>query len=300
MRIVSLLPAATEIACALGLADNIMGISHDCDFPDEIRNRPRVTSTRVPAEETSEEIHRQVHDSAARGQGLYTIDLDRLATLAPDIVLTQRQCSVCAVGETDAAFALAKSGCRARLVTLEAKRFAEMPDDIRRLGRATGRMARAEALIEQLQARLQKVRCAISGAPRPRVFCLSWFNPLMAAGHWVTEMVELAGGEDGLGSRGDTSTRLDFAALEAFAPEVVLLLPCGFTPARARAEWEAVRDRPVWKKVPAVKVGKVFVVEGNLFHRPGPRLADGVELLVRLLHPDRWPVRQMELVQRAG
>ncbi len=296
MRIVSLLPAATEMACALGLADQLVGISHDCDYPPEALERPRVTFSRLPSVVSSEGIHRQVHEAAVRGESLYTIDATRLAELAPDLVLAQRQCSVCAVGEPDAVRTLAQIRCNGRLLAFEASRFEDMPDDIRRLGRATGRETQAEVLIGQMETRLGMVRQQVKELDQPRVFCLSWFNPLLAAGHWITEMVELAGGEDGLGARAGTSTPLEIRAVEAYVPEVILLMPCGFTQARTRAEWEAVRNQPVWKNLPAVRAGRVFAVEGSLFHRPGPRLVDGVELLAGVLHPEfqtaRSSVRQ--------
>lgn len=297
MRIVSLLPSATEILCALGLADRLVGISHDCDYPPEILDRPRVTRSRVRSELRSEEIHNQVRESAVQGESLYITDGERLAELAPDLVVTQRQCSVCAVGEADAARALKRAGSRARLLALVASRFAQVPDDIRRLGRAAGCENQADALIEQLNARLERVRRNVQRTERPRVFCLSWFDPLMAAGHWVTEMVELAGGEDGLGVRGQTSTRVEAQALEAYAPEIILLLPCGFSKARVQAEWKAIRRQPLWSKLPAVRAGKVFVVAGSLFHRPGPRLVDGVELLASIFRSERSAMAQEAFVQ---
>jgi iron complex transport system substrate-binding protein len=301
MRIVSLLPSATEIVCTLGLAENLVGISHDCDYPAEIQDRPRLTRSRLPRDLPSEAIHQKIHDGAAQGESLYEIDTERLAALAPELVVTQRQCSVCAVGEADAVRALAQANSHARLLTLSASRFAEMPEDIRRLGRATDREPQAEELIGQLEARLENVRRATRGLDQPRVFCLSWFNPLMAAGHWVTEMVELAGGEDRLGARGATSSRLEPSALEAYAPEVILLIPCGFTQERTRSEWEVVRAQPPWKNLPAVQAGKVFVVDGSLFHRPGPRLIEGVESLAGLLHPKRQRVlSDLGLVQRVS
>jgi len=284
MRIVSLLASATKILCALGLADNLVGISHECDYPTEIEDRPRLTRSRLPRDLPSEAIHQEVHGGAAPGQSLYEIDTERLAALGPELVVTQRHCSVCAAGEADAVRALARANSHARLLTLSASRFVEMPEDIRRLGRATDRECQAEELIGQMETRLDRVQQQVKELDQPRVFCLSWFNPLMAAGHWVTEMVELAGGEDGLGARAGTSTPLEIRALEAYAPEVILLMPCVFTQARTGAEWEAVRNRPVWTNLPAVRAGRVFAVEGSLFHRPGPRLVDGVELLAGMLH----------------
>ncbi len=287
MRIVSLLPSATEILCALGLADSLVGISHECDYPPEIRDRPRVTRCLLAAELTSAEIHRCVREGVARSESLYALDSERLASLAPDLVVTQQQCSVCAVGGLDAARALAAIGCQARIESLAASRFEQLPDDIRRLGQATGQAERAAALLRMYRARLERVRRRTNGMHRPRVFCLSWFNPLMAAGHWMTQMVERAGGEDGLGTPGGSSSVLDFATVEAYQPEVVLLLPCGFTPSRTMAEWEAARSQPFWARTPAVQAGRVFILEGSLFHRPGPRLVEGVELLAGLFHPDQ-------------
>lgn len=286
MRIVSLLPAATEIACALGLADSLVGVSHDCDHPPEIRHLPRVTSTHFPKALTSAEIHRRVRGSITQQESLYSVDVVKLSALQPDLVLAQRQCSVCAVGEADAARALGLAGVSAKLLALGASRFREMPDDIRRLGEATRQGTRAEVLIDQLNARLEQVGQETTSASCPRVFCLSWFNPLMAAGRWETEMVELAGGEDGLGMRGETSKPLGPEKLSAYAPEVILLMPCGFTQERTRAEWEAIRHQLLWRNLPALQSGRVYIVDGSLFHRPGPRLIDGVELLAGLLHPE--------------
>ena len=288
MRIVSLLPSATEILCAIGLADSIVGISHECDYPLEIRERPRVTRSQFPAELPSHEIDQRVQGSIARQESLYAIEAKHLAALAPDLVVTQRQCSVCAVGETDALRALGQVGSRARVVSLAASRFEELPEDIRKLGQATDSVEQAEAVVHQLRTRLEIVRDHTRNPHRPRVFCLSWFNPLMAAGHWMSQMVELAGGEDRLGARAGSSTILYPVTLEGYAPEVILLLPCGFTQSRTRREWESVRSQSFWANLPAVRAGRIFVLEGSLFHRPSPRLVDGVELLATLLHPERW------------
>lgn len=286
MRIVSLLPSATEIICALGLADSLVGISHGCDYPPEIRLRPKLTASRLPPQLRSREIHEQVQECIGRRQSLYEVDAERLAALAPDLVVTQEQCSVCAVGKSDAEHALRQAGVRAKLLALASSRLWEISDDIRRIGNVVGCPSRAEFLIQQLQARLENVQSKTRECCRPRVFCLSWFNPLMAGGHWLTEMVELAGGKDCLGKRNETSTRVETEALEACAPEVVLLIPCGFEHPRTRAEWDTIRHQPVWKNLPAVRDRKVFVVDGSLFHRPGPRLVDGVELVAHLLHPE--------------
>jgi len=286
MRIVSLLPSATEILCALGLAESLVGISHECDYPPEIRNRPRVTRCLLPAGLTSAEIHRGVQQEAARGESLYALDREKLAALAPDLVVAQRQCSVCAVGESDAARDLQAIGNQARLVSLGASHFEQLPGDIRLLGLTTGQLERAEALLREHETRLERARRGTKAKHRPCVLCVSWFDPLMAAGHWMTQMVELAGGEDRLGRRGGSSTLLSCAVVEAYKPEVVLLLPCGFTAQQTMAEWESARRQTFWAGLPAVEARRVFILEGSLFHRPGPRMVEGVELLASLLHPE--------------
>lgn len=287
MRIISLMPSGTEILCSLGLASSIVGVSHACDWPEEIRRRPRLTRSRLPEGLASRAIHEWVHASAARCESLYEIDDERLAALDPELVIAQRQCSVCAVGEADAARAIRDVGNRARLLALAASGFGEWRQDVHRVAEATGTRRHALELIAQLEARLERIRTRTAGDLCPRVFCLSWFDPLMAAGHWMTDMVELAGGVDGLGARGATSNPLAAAAIEAYAPELILLMPCGFDRRRTIAEWEAARRDPFWSRLPAVKAGRVFVVDGSLFHRPGPRLVHGVEVLAALLHSGR-------------
>ena len=287
MRIVSLLPSATETLCALGLGDKIVAISQACDYPPEIVNRPHLTRSVLRDDLPSEEIHRRVQESAVGRARLYTLDTDLLARLKPDVIVTQNQCSVCAVGKEDVDEAVKASGCTAQTVVLRATRFAEVMEDIFRLGSATGCEEAASALAARMRARLENVRHRTTQARRPRVFCLSWFNPLMAATHWMTDIIALAGGFDGLGSGDGASTPLHTDRLLAYDPEAIFLMPCDFGLDRTIKEWQDPGIQRLCSDLRAVRNGCVYAVKGSLFHRPGPRLVDGVELLASVLHPLR-------------
>ncbi len=287
MRIVSLLPSATETLCALGLGDQIVGVSHACDYPPEIVNRPHLTRSVLSEDLPSAEIHRRVQLSAVGRARLYTLDAELLAKLEPDLIVTQNQCSVCAVGKEDVDEAVKASGCMAQTVVLRATRFAEVMEDILRLGSAAGCEETASALVARMRARLEDIRRRTAQARRPRVFCLSWFNPLMAASHWMTDIVALAGGFDGLGSGDGASTPLNADRLLAYDPEAIFLMPCDFGLDRTIKEWQDPAMQTLCSDLRAVRSGYVYAVKGSLFHRPGPRLADGVELLASVLHPLR-------------
>jgi iron complex transport system substrate-binding protein len=286
MRIVSLLPSATETLCALGLADEIVGISHKCDYPGHITDRPRLTRSTLREDLPSDEIHRRVQESAAGRARLYELDSELLARLQPDLIVTQDQCSVCAVGKDDVEEAARFSGCQSRVVVLRATRFDEVMDDIGALGSATGREETAAALTGRMRMRLNELRRRTAQARRPKVFCLSWFKPLMAASHWMTDIVELARGMDGLGTPG-ASIPLDLDRLLAYDPETVFLMPCDFELERTVREWQSEAIQTICRDLSAVRNGRVYAVKGSLFHRPGPRLLDGVELLASALHPLR-------------
>ncbi len=286
MRIVSLLPSATETLCALGLADQIVGISHKCDYPNHITNRPRLTRSALQEDLPSGEIHRRVQESAAGRTRLYELDGELLARLHPDLVVTQDQCSVCAVGKSDVEEALELNRRKACVVVLRATRFGEVMDDIGRLGSATGCEEAAFALVERMRMRLNDVRRRTAQAQRPRVFCLSWFNPLMAASHWMTDIVGLAGGIDDLGTA-SASMSLDPNQLISYDPETIFLMPCDFGLERTVREWQDQALQAICRGLNAVRNRRVYAVKGSLFHRPGPRLINGVELLASVLHPLR-------------
>ncbi len=287
MRIVSLLPSATETLCVLGLANQIVGTSHACDYPLEIANRPHLTRSVLREDLPSAEIHRRVQESAAGRVRLYTLDAELLARLEPDLIVTQNQCSVCAVGKNDVDEAMKFNGCKAQVVVLRATRFGEVMEDIVTLGTAAGCEEAASALVARMRARLEDVRRRTAQARRPRVFCLSWFNPLMAASHWMADLVGLAGGFDGLGAGDGASTPLNPDQLIAYDPEAIFLMPCDFGLERTIEEWRDPAIQTLCSELRAVRNGCVYAVKGSLFHRPGPRLVDGVELLASALHPLR-------------
>ncbi len=280
MRIVSFSPSATELVCALGHGSSLVGISHACDYPDAILDRPRVSSSRLPRDLPLDMIDRRVHAT----ERLYDIDRDRLAALDPDLVITQRQCTVCAVGEADVRGVLDDAGHAAHVVALAASQFEELGEDVRRVGAAIRDGLAAEGLLAEWQRRLDVVRADTRSVARPRVLALSWLAPLMTAGHWVTDMITVAGGVDDIRPRDAVSRRVDAAEVVTYAPNLVLLMPCGLSRVLTIREWARVRTTYPWSELDAVRQGRVFAVEGSLFHRPGPRLIDGIELLAGLFH----------------
>jgi iron complex transport system substrate-binding protein len=285
MRIVSMVPSATEILCALGLAKDIVGISHDCDYPAEILNRPRLTGTTLGSDLTSYEIDQRVRASAASGHSLYAIQTELFESLHPDLVITQEQCSVCAVDRDRTVCALESMKLNTKWLSLAATSFAGLYKDILDVGSATGHQPQAEKLAAELAERLEPVAEQTYSEYHPRVFCLSWFDPLMSAGNWISQMVRLAGGDPRLGSEGETSSRIAVDQLRGESPQLIFLLPCSFSQSRTAVEWTGLRDLSPWRDFPAVREGRVFALESSLFHRPGPRLVDGVELMATLIHP---------------
>jgi iron complex transport system substrate-binding protein len=288
MRICSLLPAATEIAFALGLGDALVGVTHECDYPPEAKQKPVVVRSLIDtARMTSEEIDRKVGEALQAGKGLYTIDEDAFIDAAPDLILTQGLCDVCALDYNEVVKAAEKLSRRPTILSLNPHRLADVLEDIRRIGAAMERLIVAEALVRDLQRRIDRVAHP-RPAQRPRVVCLEWYEPLYAAGHWAPEIVELAGGQDMLGNKGKPSLKVEWRDVVAARPEVILLMPCGFDVRRTVKEATPLRRREGWNDLPAVRAGKVFAVNGNAyFSRPGPRLIDGLEILAQLIHPEK-------------
>lgn len=290
MRICSLLPSGTEILYALGLGDQVVGVSHECDYPPEARQKPRVIRTAIDSEyASSEAIDQAVRASLARAEPLYQIDTDALSRARPDLIVTQELCEVCAIDEREVSEALRRLPYRPQVVSLHPHTLEELLAEIPLVGERTGRRREAERLVASLRERIARVRECLSGiTERPRVFCLEWLAPPMASGHWVPEMVELAGGTEVLGRAGEPSRYVTGEAIASAEPDVVVLMPCGFSIERTRAELSLVTGQPWWGALPAVRRGRVTLVDGPAyFNRPGPRLVDGIELLAGLLHPDR-------------
>lgn len=291
MRIVSLLPSATEILFALGLGDSVVGVSHECDFPAPARSKRVVIRSRIPHDAPPGEIDRLVREFVARGESLYSVDADALRDLAPDIIVTQDLCHVCAASPDDLAGALSILQRKPQIISLNPHNLADVCKDIFTVGEATGRETQARALVAGFGSRIARVAHAVSGTTeRPKVVCLEWLVPFYVGGHWVPEMIERAGGLDALAHPGERSFHVNVQDVIAAAPDTILLMPCGYDTEQAAAEYSGMQFPPEWNDVPAVRDGRVFALDANgYFSRPGPRLADGVETLAHILHPQAAP-----------
>jgi iron complex transport system substrate-binding protein len=279
VRIVSLLPSTTEILFALGAGDDVVGVTFECDTPAEARTRTVVSTSAMPEGLTPAEIDAYVGAALARGDDLYHLAADALRTLDPTLVVTQDLCAVCAVDLTTVDAALAHLGCRAEVLTVDPHTLEEVLDSVLLLGRATGREERAAELVESLRQRMAAVWRSTMGRPRPRVALLEWTDPPYAPGHWIPEMVELAGGENVLGAAGQKSVRIHWDELHAARPDVVVVAPCGYD--RAGAQTQA--DRLVAEGLLPDGVRVHPVDADGMWARPGPRLIDGVEDLAQFL-----------------
>ena len=285
MKICSLLPSATEILFALGLGDQVAAVSHECDFPPEAASKPVVIKSRISQSQSAASIDRQVSEFLARGESLYSVDFEVLAAIEPDLIVTQDLCHVCAATPDDLATALAYLDRQPRIVTLNPHSLADVCADIRTVGEATGRSEKAHAVIADFELQVAKIEAAVAVVNRPRVLCLEWLDPPYVAGHWVPEMVERAGGLDVLGRAGDPSFRVEWEAVVAARPDVIVVMPCGYSLELAVAEFRALVLPVGWEDLPAVRNGNVFVVEASAyFSRPGPRLAEGVAILADAIH----------------
>jgi len=291
-RIVSLLPAATEIAAALGLMENVVGVSHECDFPEEANQRPRVTRCPIhSAGLTSAEVDEWVHEALRSRGTIYTIDEALLRALAPDLILTQRLCDVCAVGYGTVSRLAATLPKPPRLVNLEPSSLADIFADITRVADACEIPERGRALVTRLTARVDDVRRHAAQASRQRTcFLMEWVDPPFCSGHWGPELVELAGGYDPLGRKHFPSARLDWESVLAADPEIIVLALCGYDVARARQDFALLEKFPSFHNLSAARGGKIYLTDGNAFFaRPGPRIVDGLEILAGIIHPELFP-----------
>jgi iron complex transport system substrate-binding protein len=294
-RIVSFLPSATEIACALGLADAIVGITHECDYPPEIKRKPVVVRNALPIETMSQsEIDRAVAERMRSGQSLYQIDEALLRRLAPDLILTQDLCQVCAPSGNEVSQVLKALPHAPQILWLTPQSLSEIFDNVRELGATTGRTAEAERLIAGCEARLAELRKRVESVTKhPRVFCMEWLDPVFVSGHWVPELVKFAGGVDELGRERGESVRVSWDEVVAWDPEVLVIMPCGFNLQQTMKQiWDvfgryAAGSPHRFFELSAVKNGRVYAVDANsYFARPGPRVVEGAELLARLIHPE--------------
>lgn len=290
MRIASLLPSATEIVCALGLADYLVGVSHECDYPpDVVEDLPKLTRSTLPSGLTSAEIDAAVSARLRNGESLYQIDEELLASLRPDVIISQELCAVCAVAFGDVCKVVPRLPGQPRLVSLNPGGLDEILNDIRTVATVLEVPERGERLIARLQNEIEALAGIIRRhvAQRPRVVALEWLDPPFAAGHWVPEMIALAGGEEVLGIARKPSFRVTWEQIIAAQPEIVVLIPCGYDADQAWREWEALPKPAGWERVPAAQTGRIYPLDANSYcSRPGPRVVEGIREMARVFHPE--------------
>lgn len=291
MRVASLLPSATEMVHFAGVGDTLVGVTHECDHPPGVEGLPRLTKSKIGGDAmTSAEIDAAVGGILTAEDSIYALDARLLEELAPDLVITQGLCDVCAVSTSLVEEAVSGMEKKPEVLSLNPTSLREVLGDAVRVGEALDRGDATRAKVAALRERLARVEEAVAGRPRPRVGCIEWLDPPFSAGHWVPEMVGLAGGEELLSGPGEISVRLDWEGVFDADPYVLVLMPCGFDAGRAAREARFLPGLPGWSDLSAVRSGRVWVVDANsFFSRPAPRLVEGVEILARILHPEAFP-----------
>jgi iron complex transport system substrate-binding protein len=285
MRIVSLVPSATEMLFALGLGADVVAVTHECDYPPPAQQLPKVTRDVLPSGLDAAQIDAAVKERTLAGESIYELDADALHDLAPDLIVTQALCSVCAVSYDDVRAIADEIASRPQVISLDPHTVGEVLGDARTLAQATDRKDAGVELIETAAARIDRIRVAVKDARRPRVAALEWLDPPFAAGHWTPQLIAYAGGEDVLGFPGETSEQRTWEEIAAARPDIVIVMPCGYDAEIAYREAEMHRD-----ELAALGAGAVFAVDASAyFSRPGPRIVDGLELLASVLHPELIP-----------
>jgi iron complex transport system substrate-binding protein len=291
LRICSFLPSATEMVYALGLEGQLCGVTHECDYPPEAREKkPTVVRPLFELSKLGQrEIDSHVVESMTHGHGLYSIDRDVLKATKPDVVITQDLCDVCSASLRDVLSTISDLSKDCQVISLKPRGLQGVLQDIVTVGRACGAEAAADDLVARLRSRIRRVKLNAADLDRPRVFCVEWFDPVFASGHWVPEMVEIAGGHDALGRPGQDSRKILWDDVLSDDPEVIILMPCGFDADRALDDLHLLATRDGWKSIEAVATGRVFATNGSAYYsRPGPRLVDGLELMARMIHPEAF------------
>ncbi|MGA2013483.1 MAG: cobalamin-binding protein [Solirubrobacteraceae bacterium] len=285
MRIVSLVPSATEMLFALGLGPEVVAVTHECDYPAQARGLPKVTRDVLEPGLSAAEIDAAVRERTLAGESIYALDTDALHELAPDLIVTQSLCSVCAVSFDDVRAIAEEIDTQPMVVALDPRTVGEVLGDARTLAQATGRKDAGVDLVQRAAARIDRIRLATRGARRPRVVALEWLDPPFAAGHWTPQLIEYAGGEDVLGLAGESSQQVAWEEVGAVSPDLVIVMPCGYDAEIAHREAEMHRDQ-----LAAIGAGEVVAVDAAAyFSRPGPRIIDGLELLAHIIHPELVP-----------
>jgi iron complex transport system substrate-binding protein len=296
MRIVTLLPSATEIVCALGLQNDLVGITHECDYPPGIESKPVLIESCLGPDYhkmTPLEVDTKIRETLNKGEGVYRFKPGALIAAKPDLVITQGLCDVCAVPNQMVIAEIRKSKIEPQLISLDPQDLTGILTDIRRVGEITGRIDEAGEVVDKLEERIGEVAGRtrdLPAAQRPRVGVIEWTNPLYAAGHWVPEMIEIAGGVDVLAKAGVPSQKIDWDAVLQAQPDILILAPCGYDLVRAKTELAALSSNTGWQTLPAVKSGKVYIMDANAtISRPGPRIVDGLEDFAQIIHPELFP-----------
>jgi iron complex transport system substrate-binding protein len=292
MRIVSLLPSATEIICGLGLRDQLVGVTHECDFPADVADLPKVTQTLIPHDATSSEIDGLVRERLKTERALYSLDMAVLESLNPDLIVTQTLCDVCAVAESEVAAAVCALPLRPTILNLEPTCLDEIFASIRQVGNAVDRDEVADQYVQRLQGRVDAVETRSRAiVQRPRVMILEWIDPPFCAGHWTPQLVDIAGGREVLGVAGQRSVSTAWKDIVAADPEFMMIACCGFDVQRTLRDIPILESYPQWSSLACVRSQRVFIVDGAAyFSRPGPRLVDSLEILANAMHPDIHPL----------
>jgi iron complex transport system substrate-binding protein len=290
-RIVSFLPSATEMVCALGLEDRLVGVTHECDYPPSVKHKPVVVNSAVPVETMTEaEIDRAVSERVRAGLSVYEVDEALLQRLAPDLILVQDLCDVCAPSGNEVSRALKVLAKKPEILHLSPKSLGGILQNLHELGQAAGCAEAAERWIKSASEKLAGIAATAESLPaHPRVFCMEWLDPLYCSGHWVPEMVRIAGGVDEISREGADSVRVTWEAVLAWSPEVLIVMPCGCHLEKVVALAQKLSERPGWSEIPAVRNQRVYAVDASsYFARPGPRVVEGTELLAHLIHPETF------------
>lgn len=288
MRIVSTFPSGTEIVAALGLASQLVGVSHRCNWPVDVQSLPKVTRSMVEGLQDPEEISRVIRERRGQGLPIYELDEELLTKLEPNFIIGQDVCTVCALPSEDAESAAIRLGHPADAVSLEARRLSDILRNIRRVADVLGVSERGQALVADIEQRLDNIAAAVSLYRRPRVFAVEWMDPLKSSGAWMPDLIEAAGGSSMITHAGDRVREVDWGELVEAAPEVLLVMPCGWSLEKTEANMDRLVQHPAWNELPAVSSGRVYMVDGRICSKHGPRIADGVELLARLIHPEAF------------